>query len=395
MTDESPEELILRHLDGETSPQEVAQVTRLLAEDSAFRSQFFAFASLLTEIQELVAISVGAAAAPRPDPQRSSTMPALMTAPPPPAERTAEGVGAAIDLRPFFLNAVVSGFGGLVGWAMVSLLDAVLPLDRLNVYVRNALFTGPVLGVCIGWAVGSTDGLFASRSMRRLLRGGLIGAVLGAIGGVVGLVLGELIFNLASPSVWSRAVGWGLFGMFVGVSEGVAHKMPVKIRYGILGGLLGGLIGGSSYEGLLAVMRGLGFRAGALAWGSAVGLIILGACIGFLVSLVESLLRKAWVFFLTGRLEGQSRTLDSSRPHVIGSDPGCTIVILNDASIAPRHAEIVFADEGFQIRPLDGAVTVRRDGFDQEVSNHTLSPGDRILIGESRMIFRNVEGKKS
>lgn len=391
MTDESQEELILRHLDGETSGHEVDQVTRLLAEDAGFRSRFFAFASLLTEIQELVSISVGSG------PTGSSTMPAVMTPRPPAAERSSasESAGSAIELRPLYLNAVVSGLGGLVGWLLVSLLDAALPLDKLNVYLRNALVVGPVLGVCIGWAVGSTEGLFASRSLRRMLRGGTVGACLGAVGGVIGLVLGELIFNLASPSVWSRSFGWGLFGMFVGVSEGVARKMPVKIRYGILGGLLGGLIGGSSYEGLLAVMRGMGFRAGALAWGSAIGLIILGACIGFLVSLVESLLRKAWLFFVTGRLEGQSRTLDSSRPHTIGSDPGCTIVIPNDPGVADVHAEIVSTPEGFQVRPVNGPVIIRRDGIDQEITAHVLSAGERVLIGGSRMIFRNVEGKQS
>ena len=43
MTAETRDELILRHLDGETSAEEAAQVKRLLAEDNTFRSRFFTF----------------------------------------------------------------------------------------------------------------------------------------------------------------------------------------------------------------------------------------------------------------------------------------------------------------------------------------------------------------
>jgi hypothetical protein len=180
--------------------------------------------------------------------------------------------------------------------------------------------------------------------------------------------------------------------MFVGSCEGVAAKMPLKVRYGVLGGLLGGLIGGATYQAIQDILGGS--RGSGLAWGGAIGLVILGACIGFMISLVESLLRKAWLFFLTGRLEGQTRTLDSSRPHTLGSSDACTIVIPNDPTVMPVHAEVFFADGEFQVRPRDGQVIVRRDGSDQPVTSHVLAPGDRILLGGSRMIFRNVEGKK-
>jgi hypothetical protein len=307
-----------------------------------------------------------------------------------------------IDFRRIHQNAVLGGFGGLVGWLVVTvpgglintIANALAFFDPMKVFITDALI-GPLVGVCIGFAVGSSEGLLASRSLQRALRGGAFGAVLGAAGGVIGLMLGEIIFILAKGGIWPRAIGWGLFGMFVGVSDGVANKMPVKIRYGILGGLLGGVIGGGTYEALVAMMRGIGSREGALAWGSAIGLIILGACIGFMVSLVETLMRKAWVFFLTGRLEGQTRTLDSSRPHTFGSASSCTVVIPNDPEVAAVHAEIDFRDDAFTVKARDGKVVLRRDGVDQPVTTHELAPGDRILLGGTRMIFRNVEGKKS
>ena len=390
MSDDAQDDLILRHLDGDTSAAEVAQVTRLLAEDGGFRSRFFKIASLITDVQELVSLSVGGETMPR---LLANGNPALVTPRVVPAP-AAPPVDWNIDLRRIAQNAILGGFGGLVGWLLFTLLDSLLGFNRLNVYLQDAV-KGLVFGVCIGFAVGAAEGLFASRSLRRLLRGGGIGAALGAAGGVIGLVAGEVIFVQAGGGVWPRAVGWGVFGMFVGVSEGVAYKMPVKVRYGILGGLLGGLIGGSTYDGLVAVIRALGFRAEGLAWGSALGLVILGACIGFLISLVESLLRKAWVFFLTGRLEGQTRTLDSSRPHTLGSDPACTIVLPSDLGLAAVHAEIVFEGDHFVIQDRDGAVVIRRDGVDQAVTHHELAAGDRIILGETRMIFRNVERKQS
>ena len=113
------------------------------------------------------------------------------------------------------------------------------------------------------------------------------------------------------------------------------------------------------------------------------------------MSLVEALLRKSWLFFLTGRLEGQTRTLDSSRTHTLGTAPSCTIVLPANASVAAVHAEISFDDGEFRIRPRDGKVVVRREGYDQTVETPVaLVPGDRVLLGDTRMIFRNVEGKK-
>jgi hypothetical protein len=298
-----------------------------------------------------------------------------------------------LDFRRIYGNAILGGAGGLAGWLLFSLVSEILPLEDMNTYLRDAVFGLP-LGLCIGFAVGSSEGLLATRSLKRALQDGKFGALLGAAGGVIGLVLGEAVFNLVGGGVIGRAISWAFFGMFVGASDGVAHKLPLKIRYGLLGGLLGGLIGGSTYDALASLARTSASRAEATAWSSAVGLVILGACIGFMVTLVESLLRKSWLFFLTGRLEGQTRTLDSSRPHTIGSSDACSIVIPSDTSVAAVHAEFVFENDAFLVRPRDGQVIVRRDGVDQPVQAHVLAPGDRILLGGARMIFRNVEAKR-
>jgi len=390
MTNDAREELILRHLDGETTQQEGAQVTRLLGEDADFRSRFFVFANLIADLQEIVSLGVSVGATPGVRPGGSPTDMAAILALKPPKAAARPLADLNLDFKRIYLNAVAGGIGGLLGWLVISLLGAMVALSSFNVYLRDAVI-GPLVGVCIGFAVGGSEGLFGARSLRRMWHGGRYGAVLGALGGLLGLVMGEFCFNRFGGGVVPRALGWGLFGMLVGISEGVVYRMPVKVRYGILGGLLGGLIGGSTYECLVSMFRG----GASLAWGSAIGLVILGACIGFLVSLVESLLRKAWLFFVTGRLEGQTRTLDSSRPHTLGSDPACTIVLPHDPSVAAVHAEILFEEGEFQVRARDGQVVVRHDGIDQTVAAHVLAPGDRVFLGDTRMVFRNVEGKKS
>jgi hypothetical protein len=391
MTHDERDELILRHLDGDTTVEEVTRVTRLLAEDAAFRSRFFTYIHQVARLREMLA----APAARRPSPEEGimASAPAAhaIQATPPPARPSPEEPARTIDFRQIYFNAVLGGIGGLLGWLIVALLDTVVGLQRLNIFVQDAL-RGPLFGICIGFAIGSTEGIIASRSLWRAFRGGGYGAALGALGGLIGLPLGEAIFNMAGGGVWPRAIGWAVFGAFIGTSDGFAQKMPAKIRYGVLGGLLGGLIGGSTFDGLVQLGAG---RPAITAWSSAIGLIILGACIGALVGLVESLLRTAYVFFLTGRLEGQTRTLDSSRPHTLGSDVSCTIVIPDDPTVAGVHAEICFANEQFTIRPRDGMVVVRRDGRDVPIGVPVvLQPGDRVHLGGTRMIFRNEAGKK-
>jgi hypothetical protein len=397
VSSETKDDLILRHLDGETSGEEVAEVTRLLADDPTFRSRFHTLVSHVARLREILDTPPSTpgdagmkaqppVAAPRQQRRAPATLPEIVSKPLP---------ARNIDFRRIYFNAVVGGVGGLLGWLAISVVEGWTGAGRLNVYLHDAVI-GLVVGLCLGGVIGSTEGLIASRSLRRVWLGARYGLILGAAGGVLGLVLGEALFAWAGGGVWPRALGWALFGMFVGSGEGVAHRMPAKIRFGILGGLLGGLIGGSTYEGLVAVLRGGGGLDTALAWGSAIGLILLGACIGLMVGLVESLLRKAWLFFLTGRLEGQTRTLDSGHAHTIGSADTCSTVVASDATLAPVHAEITFLEGEFRVRPREGAVTLRREGVDCFVeSPEALEPGDRIIIGETRMIFRNVEGKKS
>jgi len=155
-----------------------------------------------------------------------------------------------------------------------------------------------------------------------------------------------------------------------------------------VGGLLGGLIGGSTYERLSTLLRAVTHdRELALTVGTAVGLIILGACIGSLIGLVEDILRTAWLKVVVGRLEGRTFTLTRKETR-LGKADNCDIVLPGDDDIFPQHAVIEQAQKTFVLRPLQHSVLVNRQPVS---SSHQLKHGDRIQLGKTQMTF-NLEG---
>jgi CDP-diglyceride synthetase len=297
------------------------------------------------------------------------------------------------DIKRIYYNAVFGALGGLVSWALVGLVLRFQTQSTFLLFVKDAL-QGAVVGLCIGLALGVVDGLTVSRSVKRTVRGGFLGAAIGLGAGLVGLVLGEVIFLVAGGGVWPRAIGWALFGLLVGTSEGVVNVSPNKASYGVVGGLLGGLIGGSTYERLSIILRAVTHnRDLSLTVGGAVGLIILGACIGSLIALAEGILRPAWLKVVYGRLEGRTLTL-AKQKNVLGKSDGCDIVIPGDPQVANRHAEIRQEGRQFVLAALahDVPTLIETPQGKQPVTEHILQSGARIQLGKTRMIFQIKEG---
>jgi MFS family permease len=300
-----------------------------------------------------------------------------------------------LDKRRIYYNTIFGALGGLVGWALISLL--LRGFDASSVpalYAKDALL-GALVGVSIGTALGSVEGLTAARSARKLFQGAGYGGTLGLVAGVIGLIMGELIFSLAGGGVLPRAIGWAIFGMLLGMSDGIANNMPTRRNYGMLGGFIGGLVGGSSYERLSLAVRGwTGDREAALAIGGAVGLIILGACLGAMIGLVENILRSVWFRFTRGQLEGQTRMLDPRKEQItVGRNDACDIFIPGDKEIHATHAIIARQDSQFIISsaPGGGNVTLVSSQGDRNVTDYALRPGDTIQLGRSRMIFQTED----
>ena len=69
----------------------------------------------------------------------------------------------------------------------------------------------------------------------------LFSGLLGLAGGAIGLPLAEAFFQLLGGQTWARAIGWGLFGLLIGLVASATSGS--QIWKGALGGLLGGLLG--------------------------------------------------------------------------------------------------------------------------------------------------------
>jgi len=158
---------------------------------------------------------------------------------------------------------------------------------------------------------------------------------------------------------------------------------------------LGGLIGGATYERLSLILLDSGAgRDIALTVGGAIGLMVLGACIGVFIGLVEDILRNVWIRFVYGPLEGQTRTIDPRRPTTLGKADKCDIVLGRDPDVALVHAEIRSQDQDFVIVAQDGPVLVRRAGKEVRLQHHLLQHDDMIQLGRTRFVFHTDEGSQ-
>ena len=147
-------------------------------------------------------------------------------------------------------------------------------------------------------------------------------------------------------------------------------------------------MGGSTYEWLYGMCRIVLPRHLSQAVGGAIGLVLLGLFVGAMIGLVEDLLRAAWLLFLNGRLEGQTRTLDPLKQiTMIGRSELSEVCIMGDPGISSRHAKIVSEGGEFVLEPVEGQVQLDRAGTRLPITRELLKTGDVMLIGAQRIRF--------
>src|SRR5512139_3485936 len=144
------------------------------------------------------------------------------------------------SMRTYFY-AVLGGIGGLLGWQISGLLGLSF---ITNLYISE-MFVGALVGMSIGLLIGITEGLM-TRNPVHAGRAGLTGAILGMIAGGIGLPLSEALFQLVGAGIFGRALGWGIFGMLLGLAEGIVGQ--TQVWKGMLGGAIGGVVGGILLE---------------------------------------------------------------------------------------------------------------------------------------------------
>jgi len=304
-----------------------------------------------------------------------------------------------------YFNTVLGALGGLLGWVLFSIFGDARASEQA--FAWRLLLDGAFIGGGIGYLVVSVEAVL-DRSWLRFARLSTYGVVLGALGGAVGLFVAERVnfwlVNLVKDSgpglrflaqVFARALGFVFLGLAVGFSEGVAARSLGRMSYGTIGGGLGGFLGGASFGAVYlltvrpepsgTIATGLSNPTTALA--GAVGLVILGACIGALSALVKDVFQPASLRVLRGWQEGREYPLDKVDT-LVGRDEHADIALFRDMRVEKRHV-IIQRDGGRYLLLNNGAPPEHTLVNDAPVAQLCeLHDGDRIRLGNIVLRFQ-------
>jgi len=274
-----------------------------------------------------------------------------------------------------YYYALLGAIGGLIGWQVSDLLGLSF---SSNLYLTEAL-VGALVGLCVGLFIGLTEGAL-TRNPVQAARSGIFSGLLGLAAGAIGLPLSEYLFQFVGAGILGRALGWGVFGMLIGLAEGMLGR--TQAWKGMLGGLIGGALGGILLESVH------GWLQDPLT-GKAAGLVLLGASVGAFISLIEVLLSRAWLEVKSGKLKGTEFMLDKFMtkgfPSIaIGSSPLKSEIVLPDPDIAPQHAMINSDGMHFNLKDMSLSGTFINN---RKVEQVQLANGQKIRMGNTDLIY--------
>lgn len=277
-------------------------------------------------------------------------------------------------MRTYFY-AVLGAIGGLIGWQISDMLGLSFVS---NLYWSEAV-VGALVGLCIGLFIGITEGVM-TRNIVQALKSGLFSGLLGLIAGGIGLPLSEFLFQSVGAGILGRALGWGVFGLLIGLAEGIVGKS--QIWKGMLGGLIGGALGGVLLEAAHNWLKDP-------LTGKAAGLVLLGASVGAFISLIVVLLSRAWLEVTSGKLKGTEFILDkfmhAGGPAIaIGSSPLKSEIVLPDPDIAPQHAMLTGDGKQFSVKDMSLSGTFINN---KKIERVQLSNGQKIRMGNTEMVY--------
>ena len=291
-----------------------------------------------------------------------------------------------------YFNAVFGGLGGLLAWMLNGVFANPLPsTERVFLFLTGEhltwLLTGAIVGGIIGYFVVSVEAIL-DLSIVKFARLASYGLVLGAIGGALGGVLGTIINSKVLqntggaliPHMIARGLGWCCLGAAIGISEGLAARSMGKLSYGTLGGAIGGFVGGCLYMLFYFVDKDSPF------W-QAVGLIILGACIGSLSALVQAVFQPACLRVLRGWQEGREYPLEKDAV-LLGRDEHADIALFRDMKVEKKHCFIRRSGERFVF--VNNAAPAENTLVNEKPVAQTceLHDGDRIQLGNVLLRFQ-------
>lgn len=313
-----------------------------------------------------------------------------------------------------YFNAVFGGLGGLIGWMLFGVFGDSITGIAVRLAVRffgdpdkahhiQALIGGAIIGGSIGYFVVSVEAI-RDQALIRFCRLATYGVVLGALGGALGMWVGdEVNYRLVERygarqfivAMFARGVGWMVLGLAVGFSEGIAARSLGKLSYGTIGGALGGFLGGVLFVLLYmwaveqAPTAMLVRFAGSESWAAlagALGLVILGACIGALSAFVQGVFQPACVRVLRGWQEGREYSLEKAESQ-LGRDEAADVLLLRDMKVEKRHALIRREEDRFVLINQAPPAQTQVNGT-PVIETCELENGDRIQLGDVILRFQ-------
>jgi len=318
-------------------------------------------------------------------------------APPSPQRTVARSVGAA---NVFFKTWVYLGLAGLAGafvaWALFepSFYD---PAEGRRGIGNILMLPAFAMLVALSFAIAES---VVEHSWRKAASRAVVAIVLGVVLGFIFDAIAQIVYrtglqsvfdsglpyNPSDPRYWIvRAIAWSVFGVTGGIVYGIAGQSVKKSLYGVIGGVVGAAIGGLAFDPISNFIRVAGFTRVGGAPSRCIGLMIMGACTGIAIGLVESALKDRWLYVSGGPLAGKQFILYKPQTR-IGSDQSNDIYLFKDPAVQPQHA-VIELQGGRAVLTATGPTLIAG----QTVSQRTLRSGDAIQIGRYSFSYQEKQ----
>jgi len=284
----------------------------------------------------------------------------------------------------FFFNPALGALGGLVGWALFTLVAGSMGLgERAELAVAFGC-----MGLCVGFACNMLKGIQDGAGALRVIGTSALSGVVGAIGGVVA----ALLFSLLAEVVGLRAdsfVGPLVCYLFVGTIIGLSSRMTSFDKFmglAAVGGLLGGLVAGVILAVLDTVSAGDTWMAALLVPMS------LGFGIGVTTYSFPAFVSGGSLRVLTGQFKGQTKEIENDDIVVGNNKRQLQWVLPKWEGVQDPHARIEVKAEGKGYKHLvknagQKTVMVVRDGKKTRVKpkqSHELQDGDTLVFATGK-----------
>jgi hypothetical protein len=301
--------------------------------------------------------------------------------------------------RFIYFCMICGGWAAFVVWGLAEVLDLFNVAGGNTSKIFKATVTGALLGLFIAAIIGLLDAILNSVGFARVVRT-LVCLGVGLVGGAIGAGFGQAL-NVAIGGSVTQTIGWAIAGIAIGASIGVfdilravTTRAPLrqsirKLVNGVIGGALGGVLGGVALvtlsTGFAAVAKLVDKDVDSMHSPRAIGLVILGMCIGLLIGLAQVVLKEAWVKVEAGFRPGREMML--TKPETtVGRAEGVDIAMFGDKDCEKLHAKIVLKSGRYYL--VDNGTPGGTFLNGERISGPApLKSGDLIQCGRSTLRF--------